>query len=477
MAAIDASSLGPPGPPAQRIDADGRPQVDRAAILRLAAPLIATNAVQAILNLTDTWFVGRLSTDALAAMGSIYWLMTCVVMIVSGVGLAVQTFVSQAYGSRRYGRAGQATWSSLWAALASLPLFLLAAACGPWLLRPFGLSPAVEALALAYWEPRMWGAVLGTMGWALMGFFNGIGATRTTLLIALTTTLMNVPANQYMMFDQGLGMAGAAWGTNLAQLAGLAVGFAVFIMPRYAVRYRTRLLWRPDLTLIVRLFKVGMPVGVMYGADVLGVALFQLMIARVGSAEAAATQIVMMLTSLAYLPTLGLASAGTTLVGQSIGAGDRAWADRIGTHVIFMCAAVMGIIAASFLAAGQWLVPLFVGSGDAATANTIELALLFLWPAAAYQVFDGLYFGSGFCLRAAGDTQVPAIAALLLSWLLFVPLAHTLIFAPGQGWIDGLPQAGLGAIGGWLALMTYATLLGPMMFLRWRSGRWKRSVI
>lgn len=473
----DPIHRGRPSLPAQRFDVAGRAQVDRSAILRLAAPLIATNAVQAILNLTDTWFVGRLSTDALAAMGSIYWLMTCIVMVVSGVGLAVQTFVSQAYGSQRYGRAGQATWASLWAAVASLPLFMVAAYLGPTLLRPFGLSAEVEALAIAYWEPRMWGATLGTMVWALMGFFNGIGATRITLLIAVTTTVMNVPANQYMMFDQGLGMAGAAWGTNIAQLCGLAVAFSVFLAPRYAARYRTRLLWRPNFQLVVRLFKVGMPVGVMYGADVLGVALFQLMVARIGSAEAAATQIVMMLTSLAYLPTLGLASAGTTLVGQSIGAGDRAWADRIGTQVIIMCAAAMGLIAASFLAAGSWLIPLFVASADAAAEDTVALALLFLWPAAAYQVFDGFYFGSGFCLRAAGDTRVPALAALLLSWLLFVPLSHILIFAPGQGWVAGLPQFDLGAIGGWLALMTYATLLGPMMFLRWRSGRWKHTVI
>ena len=80
----------------------------------------------------------------------------------------------------------------------------------------------------------------------------------------------------------------------------------------------------------------------------------------------------------------------------------------------------------------------------------MALGLVLLWPAAAYQIFDGLYCGAGFCLRGAGDTRVPAATALVLSWFLFVPLAHTLIFAPGQGWIDGLPQFGLGARGGWL---------------------------
>jgi len=104
----------------------------------------------------------------------------------------------------------------------------------------------------------------------------------------------------------------------------------------------------------------------------------------------------------------------------------------------------------------------------------ITIGLLLLWPAAAYQIFDGLYCGSGFCLRGAGDTRVPAATALVLSWFFFVPLAHTLIFAPGAGWIDGLPQFGLGARGGWLALMSYVILLGLAMFWRWRHGAWRR---
>ena len=62
----------------------------------------------------------------------------------------------------------------------------------------------------------------------------------------------------------------------------------------------------------------------------------------------------------------------------------------------------------------------------------VALGLMLLWPAAAYQIFDGLYCGAGFCLRGAGDTRVPAATALVLSWFFFVPLAHTLIFAPGQ---------------------------------------------
>jgi MATE family multidrug resistance protein len=101
--------------PAQRIDAAGTAHVDLRAILRLAGPLMATNAVQALLNLTDLWFIGRLSTDAVAAMGAIYWIMSCAILLFGGVGLAVQTFVAQAHGSRRGARASRALWNALWA--------------------------------------------------------------------------------------------------------------------------------------------------------------------------------------------------------------------------------------------------------------------------------------------------------------------------------------------------------------------------
>jgi MATE family multidrug resistance protein len=463
--------------PAQRIDAAGKAHVHLRSILKLAAPLMATNAVQSLLNLTDLWFIGRLSTDAVAAMGAIYWIMSCAILLFGGVGLAVQTFVAQAHGSRRGARASRAYWNAMWASLALIPLFLGLAFAGPWLLHPFGLEPHVEQLALEYWAPRMGGAFLGSMAWAAMGFFNGISAVRFTMTIVITTTVTNAIANQYFMFELGMGMKGSAWGTNAAQAVGVIVSMTLFLRGELRRRYRSSLMWRPRWSVIRAQLAVGLPIGVMYGADVLGLALSQMMIAQTGPTGAAATQIVMALTSMAYLPTIGIALAGTTLVGQSIGAGDRSWANRMGNVIIALCAAQMAFVAVLLLVVGPWVLPLFVSSGGPAADDVVALGLLLLWPAAAYQIFDGLYCGASFCLRGAGDTRVPAATALVLSWFLFVPLAHTLIFAPGQGWVDGLPQYGLGAKGGWLALMIYVVLLGSAMYWRWRSGSWRNMRI
>jgi MATE family multidrug resistance protein len=460
--------------PALRLDAAGRPHVDLRAILKLAAPLMATNAVQACLNLTDLWFIGRLSTDATAALGSIYWIVTCAILLFGGVGLAVQTFVAQAFGSRRGAHASRALWNALWASLALIPVFLALAFAGPWILRPFHLDPHVEALALEFWQPRMAGAFIGSMTWAALGFFNGISAVRFTMAIVIVTVIANAALNQLFIFELGWGIGGSAWATNCAQVAGLALALTIFLGGETGRRYKSRLTWRPKTRVIGAQLAVGLPIGIMYGADVLGLALTQLMIAQTSPVGIAASQIVMALTSMAYMPTIGIALAGTTLVGQSIGAGSSDWANRMGNVVILLCAGLMACVALLLIGVGPWVVGLFVNENDPNAAAVIALGLVLLWPAAAYQIFDGLYCGAGFCLRGAGDTRVPAATAIVLSWFFFVPLAHTLVFAPGDGWIDGLPQAGLGAKGGWIALMSYCTLLGLAVFWRWRSGAWRR---
>jgi MATE family multidrug resistance protein len=196
--------------------------------------------------------------------------------------------------------------------------------------------------------------------------------------------------------------------------------------------------------------------------------------ASAGAVGGAATQIVMMLTSLAYLPTMGFALAGTTLVGQSIGAGDKDWAARVGNATIALAVGYMGAVTLFLALVGPWLLPLFVNPADAHAAEVISLGRTLLWFAAGYQIFDGLNLGAGFCLRGAGDMRVPTIAIIVLSFFCFIPLTHMATFGPGQGWVGFLPQWGFGTAGAWAVALVYTCILGSMLWLRWRSGAWRR---
>ena len=463
--------------PGQALSSSGRPRLDYLAVATLAFPFMLNSAVQAVLNATDTWFVGRLSPAATSAMGAVYWPVLVFILLFGGVGLSVQTLVAHAYGGRRYARASQATWTALWASLFTVPACTALALTGFWIFSPFGIPNDTLQLALAYWFPRILAAPLGIALWSLLGFFNGIGRPAVTLRITLIVAIVNAVFNQLFIFDLGLGVAGSAWATAAAQLVGVALALAGFLSKTSRRRYRSHLTTRLRMRALRRQLSLGFPMGLLSAADILGFALFQLMQVRLGNADGAATQIVMMLTSFCYMPAVGIAMAGTTLVGQAIGAKNPDWAGKVGNGIIAIAVLYMGLIGLILAALGPWLLPLFINGSDPQSPLVVATGCKVLWIAAGYQLFDGLNISSGSCLRGAGDVRLPALMVLGLSWTFFVPLAHILSFKPGAGWVDWLPQVGWGAVGGWLAALAYICLLGMMLFLRWHSGAWRAVVL
>jgi MATE family multidrug resistance protein len=167
MNAVSTASAPGTGIPAQRIDAQGRAHVDWHAIARLTLPLMANSSLQAVISLTDTWFVGQISTQAVAGMGSIYWFaffLHPARRAVSGSRCRRSSRRRKAGGRRT--RASRATWIALWGTLAMFPFFVGLAYLGRYMLMPFGLGAEVEQQALAFWQPRMFGAPLGVALWA-----------------------------------------------------------------------------------------------------------------------------------------------------------------------------------------------------------------------------------------------------------------------------------------------------------------------
>ena len=458
--------------PGQTRIAEGHLRLDYVTVATLAFPFMLNSAVQAVLNATDTWFIGRLSPQATSAIGAVYWPILVCVLLFGGVGLSVQTLVAQAYGGHRYTRASQATWTALWAALFTAPLFVLLSLMGSWIFAPFGIPEETLRLALEYWFPRMLGGPLGIALWALLGFFNGVGRPTITLWVTVSVAVANACLNQLFMFDFRLGIAGSGWATDVAQLLGVAMAAALFLSKATRERYASHLTTRLRLRALFGQINLGFPMGLLIAADILGFALFQLMQVRLGTVDGASTQIVMMLTSFCYMPAVGIAMAGTTLVGQAIGAHRRDWAFKVGNRIILMAVLFMGAIGLLLAATGRWVLPFFTNRADPQAADVVARGCELLWIAAGYQLFDGFNISSSACLRGAGDVRLPAMMVIALSWLLFVPLAHSLSFAPGAGWVSWLPQFGLGAVGGWVAAVAYVCVLGLVLFLRWWSRAW-----
>ncbi|HVK54875.1 MAG TPA: MATE family efflux transporter [Burkholderiales bacterium] len=462
--------------PAVRYDSRGKRHIDFRAIIALAGPLFVNSAMQAVLNLVDMWFIGRLSVDAMAAMGATFFPVITFIVLFGGVSMGVQTLVAQNHGARRPADAAKAVWTGLYGVLIMTPLFVIVAFMGAVLFAPFKLPPAIEALALEFWFPRLIGGPFGLAFWAISGFFNGIGRTKVTLIVSIGMVALNAVLNEILIFQLGMGIAGAGWATTISVLVGAIASGWLFLHPAVREKFQSHKGWRFDFRALRNLFTLGLPMGLFATVDLFGFSLFQLMQVQLGAVDGAATQVVMMLNSAVFHPALGLGMASTTLVGQSIGAGDKDWAMRVGTATIMLAVGYMGIVGVLIALAGPWLTPLFISASDPNAGAVIQLSTTLLWIAAAYHVFDGLGMAN-FSLRGAGDSKTPAIALIFLSWFGFVPLVHTLTFGPGQGWVEFLPQLGWGAVGGWIAALVYMVLYGVLIFWRWRSGAWRNMKV
>lgn len=456
---------------------DGTRRVDYRAVLTIAWPLFVQFGVQAFLNVVDTWFVGRLGAGAVAGMNAVNFSSWAVLLVLAGSGIAVQTIAAQRFGEGRGARAGQVAWHGIYAGVLVAPLGVLVALAGPAIFGFFQLPADVVTAASDYWLPRMAAAGAVVVYFSLGNFYNGVGRTRISLTGALIVAAVNVVLNWLLILELGWGMYGAGLATSLSIGVGIAFYFVVFFSRYFRRTFATTRTWRVKPRVLIAVFALGIPIGVHSMFDVGAFAAFQLMVGKLGAVPGAATQIAMILTSMAFLPVAGLNFAAATLVGQSIGAGDKEWASRVGSACIKLAFGYMAVWAIVFATAGGPLSSVFVTSADPNAQAVVELSATLLLIAAGYQLFDALNLGTLGCLRGAGDVMVPTAVLLVLAWCLFVPLSHVLIFKEGEGWFDFLPQYGLGAKGGWIAALVHITLLGSYLLLRWRSGAWKRKAV
>lgn len=452
---------------ARRHNSHGASRVDMPTIMALAGPLMLNSAIQSVLNLTDTWFISRLSTSATAAMASIYWPILCCILFLGGVALSVQTFASQAMGAGRYRRAAHTAWSGIYASLSTAPIFMGLALSGPWLIALFPIDHAIQNLAVSYWVPRLLvSAPLGLVTLSITCFFSSVNFVRYSLIVAVVTALANIPFNQYFMFDCNMGMSGSAWGTVAAQAVGLLLATCLFFGPKMRALFSTHLTYRR--VSIKKPWALGLPMGFGMTADLIGLAIFQWVLVSTSTVAGAASQIIMMLSSCAYMPGFGIAIAGTTFVGRSLGAHEPQWARIIGSRIILLCVGFMGCVGLLLGVLSPWLLPLFIAINDPNGPELLHLMTTLVWIAAAYQFMDGFNLGSAFCLRGAEDALVPAIITAASSFLLWMPLTAyltlgTIIDTP---WLH-LHGKHLGAVGGWLATFFYVLVLGSALGIRW----------
>jgi multidrug resistance protein, MATE family len=456
---MDAAASGPPG-----VAADGR-RARLRTLLSLAWPVVVSRSSQVVVGIADAVMVAHLGAAALAATSTGAMNAFAIFILPMGITFVVSSFSSQLFGRRDLAGARRYGWYGLAVAALAQVVAMAALPLVPAALSPFHYAPDVRAAMEDYlvWRLPSAGAAVGME--ALGNYFGGLGNTRYQMRASVVAMVLNVLGN-WVLIDGHLGapafgVRGAALASSLSTALAFAGLLAAFVWdPR---RQATGPLRRSELW---RLLRFGFPSGVNWFFEFAAFAFFMnVVVAGLGTISLAALMAVIQVNSVAFMPAFGLSSAGAILVGQAIGAGRKDQVPGLVALAFVVAAIWQSAVAVAYLAAPDLVLSAFAREPSSA-ADFLAAARRMLVVSAAWQLFDAAANVLAEALRAAGDTAFTMWVRVAIAWAIWAPASWVAVRVLGGG--DTAAMA---------AMVGYLFVLALALYLRFRSGAWRRIVL
>lgn len=420
-------------------------------MLALAVPALGTLAVDPLVSIADTMFVGRLGVVPLAALGINASIFSFAFVLFNFLAYGTTPLVAREVGRENRAAAGRVVVQAVTLAIAigAVALVALEALAVP-VVRLMGASAGLEGPAVAYLRIRALAGPAVLIATAGHGAFRGYQDTRTPLYVALGVNAINLVLDPLLIFGFGWGLAGAAWATAIAQWSG-AAGFLWLIFARRREELGVEPV-RPRIRELVPLLKVGGSLATRTLSLIGTMTLATAIAARVGTTAVAAHQVGAQVWLFLALVVDSVAIAAQAMVARYRGAGESGAAREAADRLLLWGVALGAAIGIAFFLLRPLLPRLFTSDPEAIAAiERILPFVVFMQPLnAAVFVWDGVFLGAErFRFLAVQMAASAVVAAVVL--LLVVPM----------GW--GLPGVWWGIVA--LMGMRAATLSGA-----WWSG-------
>lgn len=391
-------------------------------ILKLAIPSIFANITVPLVGMVDIAVAGRLGSAA--AIGAIavgtmlfdllYW--NFGFLRVGTGGLTAQSYGRRCFrDSIKYMTQGlTVSLSSALIILAIQYLFILVA------FEFIDCSPEVAELSKQYFFIRVWAAPATLSLFVFKGWFIGVQNTVSPMAIDVVVNLVNVVASIYLGLYTGMGFAGIALGTVIAQYSGLLLAVALFVI------YYKKLFHYFDIKAALHLqdlkafFKLNGNLFFRSLCFMLIYSGFTALAARYGDVQLAVSSIMMKLLMLFSYFVDGFAYAGEALAGKYIGAKDRTQLVRA-VKLLFVWSAIIGVISTvAYAVGGEWMVRLMTTEPEVITGTRPYLFWLILMPIISCAAFmwDGIYIGATASV-AIRNSMIWACVAFYVVYFIF----------------------------------------------------------
>ena len=389
----------------------------------LSLPIVITNLLQVGYNLADTFWLGRYSTEALAAISLGFPLVFLFISLGLGLTVAGSVLVAQHTGAEQPAKAEYAASQTVvFTLLAGLILGTLGFQFVAQLLGLFNAEPAVLTLATDYMEVITLGLPFLFGFTVFIALMRGAGDTVTPMLVMFGTVVLNVALDPLLIFGVGplpeLGVEGAAIATVIARGSAMVVGLWLMFRGAHGIQIHLRQMV-PDLAYSKKLLRIGVPASVENTGRAISVNAVLVIVTLFSTPVVAAFGVGIRVFSMIFMPAIAIDRGVEAMTGQNIGAGrqDRVVAtNRFAAKTSFLLLSSLGVITFAFA-------PEIIRVFDDSPAVVAEGATFLRWIAPTFG-FVGILraYSGGF--RGAGKTLTAAAIAVLLFGFIRLPIAY-----------------------------------------------------
>ncbi len=435
-------------------------------LLGLAWPIILANILQTAYQLIDTFWLGRIGADAVAAVSISFPILFLILSLGAGLTLAGTVIVSQYKGAENQ---WQVNYSSSQTVFVIFFISVLLAVVGYFLAAPLmkliGAGPEILEDSVSYFQVSSWGFIFLFMFYVFQSLMRGIGNVLLPMYIVLATVFLNLVLDPLFIFGYGpipgYGVAGAAVASIVTQGLSALTGLIILFRGKMGIRISFSEM-KFDLPWTRRMFNIGIPSSMEMSTRAAGMTVLIMLVTSFGSEVVAAYGIGSRILSLIVVPALGFAMATTTLVGQNIGAGKIKRAEQIGnlsTKIAFFGLTAVGLVLFAF---AEPVTAFFVPE-DPEVIRDGSLFIKIMAPSfgllGVQQVLNGVFNGAGF-------TKASLLISVFALWIIRFPTAFVLS-----------NNTGLGFEGIWWAFPISNLLAAVVAFIYYKMGYWKLRTI